>query len=356
MPVSVRRLLFFARPDLVVCINDGVRPVYPIFAFELTDHVPAQDHWMQRFNHLVGCAQEGVPGAYVMPFEMSHHPKFKSQLDHVFFFAYDRVTEIHETPVFIAEWETPDGITPKGDKTYPKCPDRNLRDLKRTFEYLERVIEYAIHGRPLRELIKERLIVDLRNRVRTRGYSQIPEIKDFRRLSYNMPNNRPLTRAEFVTWLNPLGQALPAKLPDRIAKRDAYLIFVPQVGRKGKTTAQLRQYLLEERIKKRNGDPYVGMPLAFDYLFCRLGATPYERDTNLVIDLSILKFADLAEFHKKVWEKSPLQHTDIKILRKDIPSYTMHLREGSSQTLKEILRIYAFAADIIVFEDALIYF
>lgn len=85
LPVAVRRLLFFARPDVVVCIDDEIRPIYPIFAFELTDHVPAQDHWMQRFNNLVGCAQEGVPGAYILPFGMPNHPTFPSELDHVFF-------------------------------------------------------------------------------------------------------------------------------------------------------------------------------------------------------------------------------------------------------------------------------
>jgi len=68
LPPALRRLLFFARPDVVICLDDGSRPVRPIFAFELTNHVPAQDHWMQRFVNLVGCAQESVPGAYVMPF------------------------------------------------------------------------------------------------------------------------------------------------------------------------------------------------------------------------------------------------------------------------------------------------
>lgn len=354
LPTSLRRLLFFARPDLVICINDGIKPIHPIFAIEDSNHVPAQDHWMQRFNNLVGCAQEGVPGAYILPFSMPNHPKFKSELDHVFFYAYDRVTEIHETPMFIAEWEVVHGKTLKCDAAFPSLPDRNSPDLKLTFQYLERVIEYAEHGRSLRELNKERLIVDLRNKIRARAYVCIPEIKDFKRLKFNMPANKPLTGAEFAAWLTPKGLTMPTDLPDRMIKRDKYLIFVPQCDRKGMTLASLRSKLLV-RIDKHNAEPYIGQPLAFDYIFCRLGATPFERDISLVLDLSVLHFADLAQYHHKIWKQSPLQYKDICKI-KDISTYTMYLKEGSAQVLKSVLRLYAFAADIIVYKDAIIYF
>lgn len=355
LPTPLRRLLFFARPDLVICLDDGVRPTRPVFALELTNHVPAQDHWMQRFNHLVGCAVHGVPGAYVLPFGMPKHPSFPSELDHVFFYAYDRVSEIHETPIFIAEWDVVGGKTPKGDAKFGGLPDRNLKDIRLTFVFLERVLDAALHGQELSQLMKERLIVELRNRIRKRAYARVPEIKDFKRLSFNMKNNRPLTRSEFEKWLvNERGLKIPKDLPERIVRRDKTVIFVPQSERSGKSVHQLRA-ALNKRIQKKGGDPYLGQPLAFDYLFCRLGETPYERDANLVLDLAVLKFSDLAEFHYSVWKTSPLQHTDISKL-KDIPTYTMHLKEGSAQVLKNVLRIYAYAADIIVFGDGLIYF
>ncbi|WP_176314903.1 hypothetical protein [Burkholderia vietnamiensis] len=63
----------------------------------------------------------------------------------------------------------------------------------------------------------------------------------------------------------------------------------------------------------------------------------------------------MAEYHKKIWEASPLQHTDPKKIA-DVPTYTMHLKEGSAQVLKNVLRIYAFAADAIIYQDAIIYF
>ena len=109
------------------------------------------------------------------------------------------------------------------------------------------------------------------------------------------------------------------------------------------------------RIDKKGGDPYLGQPLAFDYIFCRLGETPFERDANVILDLTVLKFEDLAKYHRKVWQSSPLQFTKITQI-KHIPTYTMELKEGAAQLLKNVLRVYAFAADMIVYDDGLIYF
>lgn len=354
LPQQLRRLLFFARPDVVICIDDFIRPVHPIFAFEITEHVPARDHWMQRFVNLVGCAQEGVPGAYVMPFDMSKHPSFPSAIDSFFFFAYDRVTEIHQIPIFIAEWETQDSRTPKIDHKFSAYPDHALPDMKRVFDFLRLVVESSVHGRPFGALMQDRTIVELRNHLRTRAYKQLPRISDFRRLMKRMPDGRPLEKKEFEAWITAAGVKLPAKFPDRIERRNQYLIFTPQAEDRGKTKEQLRQ-ALKKRIQEKGGDPYLGQPLAFDYLFARLGPTPQERDMNIVIDVSDLKFEDFAEYHYKIWQSSPMQYRKYSQV-KHIPTYTMSLKEGDVQLIKNFVRIYAFAADIIVFGDGLIYF
>jgi hypothetical protein len=109
LPDSVRRLLFFAKPDLLICMDDGVKPFRPIFAIDVTEHVPARDHWIQRFPNLVGCAQEGIPGAFVIPDDMPNRVPFAGKTDPFFFFAYDRVVEIHQTPIYIARWPSSGG-------------------------------------------------------------------------------------------------------------------------------------------------------------------------------------------------------------------------------------------------------
>lgn len=109
------------------------------------------------------------------------------------------------------------------------------------------------------------------------------------------------------------------------------------------------------RIKNKGADPYLGQPLAFDYIFCRLGKTPYERDTNLIIDLSMLYFEDFSCYHKKIWDRCPLQNENLNDI-KNIPEYTMYLTEGCAQVMKNFIRVYSFTADIIIFREGMIYF
>src|SRR3954454_14780991 len=143
--------------------------------------------WAQQFDQI----EQPVPGAYIMPFDMSNHPTFKSTLDSYFFFAYDRVTEIHQTPIFIAEWETINKRDLRLDSKYAAQPDSKMADMVRAFSFLRSAIEASFHGRPVSHLMRERSIIELRDRIRSRAYRErVPEIADFRRLSVCMPANR----------------------------------------------------------------------------------------------------------------------------------------------------------------------
>jgi hypothetical protein len=215
------------------------------------------------------------------------------------------------------------------------------------------VITYALHGRPADGLVHERLFVNLRDQVRSRAYSKLPKISDFQRLKFNHPDGNVMDGEDFESWLSDKDIDLPGDFPERFYKRDKYLVWTPQVLVGNKTADELRA-LLSGRIDKRGGDPYLGQPLAFDYIFCRLGATPYERDVSLVLDLSVLEFSDLAKYHQKVWESSPLQYTDISDID-DVPTYNMYLKENDLQLMKNVLRIYAYCADVIVYKDGIIY-
>lgn len=354
LPEELRKLLFFAKPDVIICYDNGSAPIRPVFAFELTNHVPARDHWLQRFNNLVGCAQIRVPGAYVLPFDLSLRPSFAGKLDSAFFYGYDRVMEIHHTPFYIAEWESSDKANLDLDRLYSDLPSHDSEPIQKAFAFLNKVIDSVISGLNVELLLQDRLIVDLRNDMRKRAYTPIPQIKDFERLAKNMPDNDFLAWAEIVTWLSGKHIAIPKNLPDRIAKRQRNLIFTPIADSRGKNEEQLRNSL-NVRIKDKGADPYLGQPLAFDYIFCRLGETPYERDTNLIIDLSMLCFRDFSCYHTKIWNHCPLQNADLNDIR-NIPEYTMYLTEGCAQVMKNFIRVYSFTADIIVFKEGMVYF
>ncbi len=354
LPEELRKLLFFAKPDVIICYDNGTSPVRPVFAFEITNHVPARDHWLQRFNNLVGCAQIGVPGAYVLPFDLSLRPSFAGKLDSAFFYGYDRVMEIHHTPFYIAEWESSDQANLNYDSTYLKLPRHDSRPMEKAFAFLNKVINAVMSMLNTEALLQDRLIIDLRDDIRKRAYASVPQIKDFERLAKNMPGNSFLSWADVEAWLAAKGISIPKNMPDRIAKRQRSLIFTPITDARGKTEEQLRKSL-NTRIKDKGADPYLGQPLAFDYIFCRLGRTPYERDTNLIIDLSMLRFEDFSCYHNKVWHKCPLQNKDLNGIR-NIPEYTMYLTEGCAQVMKNFIRVYSFCADIITFKEGMVYF
>lgn len=352
LPGPLRRLLFFAKPDLVICLDDGQRPTRPIFALDVTDHVPATDHWMQRFPNLVGCATEGIPGAFVMPTALPNRPNFRGTIDPAFFFAYDRVIEVHQTPVYIAQWPSRNGSTPDLDATFTSLPDSNGSDMQATFAFLNLVIEFATHGRDFSELMRSRVIIDLRNRLRSVGYQSIPEPSHFERLRAIDDSGGPIDGSALSAWLTRLGLSTPP-LPDRLRVRDKYLVYTPQVRARGRTPEQMRTALLK-RIQLHNADPYQQQPLAFDYLFCRLGTTPEERDVSLVLDYSVLSFTDFAGWVESAWQKSPLRQTEYRHIRNKMPTYSLHLREGLGQVMKSFIRLTAFSADLIVFRDGVL--
>lgn len=351
LPEALRRLLFFGKPDLVICIDDGIKPIRPIFALDVTEHVAAADHWMQRFPNLVGCAQEGVPGVFITPGDMPKRAKFKSAKQPMFYFAFDRVIEIHQTPLFIAEWTSSDKTTLDGDSRYHHLPPHDGAEMVKVLNFFNLVLDFAIRGQDFGRLMQDRLIVNLRHDLRNVGYARLPEIRKFQRLATAMPNNRPLSLAELDSYLIQLGISRPAALPDRIKKRDRYLIYTPRVGHESKVA---RRDEMLKRIKLKGGDPYGPQPLVFDYLFCRLGPTPLERDVSVVVDLSFFGFADFASYIQATWNKSPLKHGSLAAVSPQMAVYALHLSEPLIQVIKNYIRWQVFAADMILFDDGVL--
>jgi len=353
LPEALRRLLFFGKPDVVICLDDGIRPVRPIFALDVTEHVSAADHWMQRFPNLVGCAQEGVPGAFVTPGDMPARANFVSAKQPNFYFLFDRVIEIHQTPLYIAEWPSSDGKGLDGDAKYHDLPPHGSEGMAHTLNFLNLVLERAVKGQDFRSLMRERLVINLRSSLRAQGYRKLPQIGDFGRLKANMPDNRMLSGPEMSSWLADRSLGLPSPLPERISKRESYLIFAPRIQ---KESSDDRREAMLKRIAEKGGDPYGPQPLVFDYMFCRLGPSKLERDSNVVIDLSFLEFSDFAEWIQKIWVNSPVGSTSYDEVASKMAVYSLHLTEPLIQVVKNFVRWQIFAADLIVFKDGVIAF
>ncbi|MFL9837206.1 hypothetical protein ABS768_06845 [Flavobacterium sp. ST-75] len=348
LPRSLRKLLFFGHPDVILTYDNGIESEKTIFAWEITDAKPATDHWMQRFPSLVGACELGIPSVFIMRYE-SDTNKWKGKLNSEFFYAYDRVMEIQEIPIYLADWCPNEKGELSADKDYPDVPDRDSFSMKDTIKFLNTTIDYAIHGKDFKNLIKERLIVDLRNKHRIK-ISEIPHPGNYNRLKH-------LSNEGYVDWQTVVNYIENEKklkipsLPERIPLRNKSLVFLPRLT---KTNRVLKETLMD-RIHKKNGNPYNGMPLAFDFLFCRLGTTTYDRDVNLLIDLSELSFEEFSVYARKVHDSSPIGKNTLP-KESEIPKYSLHLTEGYTHEIKDFIRQYCYAADIIILKDIVIPF
>lgn len=351
LPNSIRHLLFFGHPDVILSYYDGLEPEKAVFAWEITDAKPGTDHWMQRFTSIAGACEVGVPSVFILTFERSTKPwtaKIKSE----FFYAYNRVMNIHGIPIYIANWKSGKKGILIEDSEYPGIPDRVSESMKDSVSFFNLAINYTIHGRNFNELSKERLVIKLKNKLIVK-ITQIPKPADYERLKVLNSTGYVDTEVVFNYIKNKIGKDLP-EIPDRIKNREKSIYFVPRPRVITGKTVNPKETLLG-RIKKRNGNPYNGMPLAFDCMFCRLGKTPIERDINLIIDLSELSFAEFATFHKTIHNNSPLAKTSPPS-QKNLPKYSLHLTEGYIHEIKDFIRQYCYAADIIVLKDFVVPF
>ena len=142
-------------------------------------------------------------------------------------------------------------------------------------------------------------------------------------------------------------------IPKRIGLRRKSIIFVPR-PQFHKGTRVLKESLME-RIVKKNGNPYNGMPLAFDFMFCRLGPSTYERDINLIIDMSEITYDEFISFAKAIHSSSPIG-VAARPKSSEISRLSLHLTEGYTHEIKDFIRQYCYAADILVLKDFIIPF
>jgi hypothetical protein len=112
---------------------------------------------------------------------------------------------------------------------------------------------------------------------------------------------------------------------------------------------------LKNRIHKNDGDPYSGMPLAMDYLFCRTGPLKQDRDTNLILNLSHeLSYDEFMVYFRTHHENSPiLGDTPTS---ENISRLSLHLANPPIPDEKTVIRNWCYVADVIVLKDCIIPF
>ena len=107
------------------------------------------------------------------------------------------------------------------------------------------------------------------------------------------------------------------------------------------------------RLIKHAGDPYVGMLCYYDIAFCRIGDVNRDRQYNLIAYCMGVKKAEMEDSMRGFKQKTcPLGDS---ITVDNVVKYSYHLRNGCSHTKSKPVRIYAEMADLIVFDDGVLF-
>jgi Holliday junction resolvase len=339
LPLNVRKILFFGRPDVIITYSDNKQNEHAVFACEVTKAAPARDHWMQRFTSSIGPCIAGVPSAIILPFEIFNQV-WKGKVDSEFFYVFKRVIDFHKSPLCIVEWQAKKKGQESEDKEFTKAPDRNSKPMVHLIEFINLVIEYTIKGKNFDDLLQDKTFKIFYDDIKSK-ITEKPE-----------PSGHPgrveaMTTTKMLSWLNQ--QKGCENILEKSYMRKKSIILTPK-----KDDKKAKESLIT-RIDKRNGNPYNGIPLAIDYLFCRTGPSKYDRDTNLILNLSTeLDYDEFMHYFRKIHDAS--------IITKGIPSkktisaLSVTLTEGSIWSMKDVIRQFCFVSDVIVLKDCVIPF
>jgi hypothetical protein len=348
LPPSFQKILFFANSDLTITYSDNTRSEHVVFACEITKAESARDHWLQRFPSMVGPCICGVPSAVVLAFE-SGFGKVKSD----FFYAINRVVELHKSPLCLVEWATAHDEILSEDKEFTKCPDRNSQSMIDLIIFIDLVIDYTVNEKDLNDLINEKICQKFHDDMESRIAGNIPLPSEHKRLCA-LNSDGVVTTSEMLVWLNKKTGINFTKKP---SMRKKNLIWTPyyQTEFYDQSKVTKKEGKLKSRIFKNDGDPYSGMPLAMDYLFCRTGHLKQDRDTNLILNLSHeLSYDEFMVYFKIHHKKSPF--LDAIPSSKEISRLSIHLTNPAIPEKKTVIRNWCYLADIIVLKDCIIPF
>ena len=346
LPHNLRKVLFFGRPDVAITYSDNTQGEHAVFACEITKSEAARDHWMQRFTSSVGLCITGIPSAIILPFEIpaTELAPWNGKLDYEFFYAFKRVMDFHKTPICLVEWEASNEGILSEDNEIPKTPDRNSQPMINLIKFIDLIIDYTINGKNQEKLFDEKLFKIFYETIESK-ITQIPLPSGHKRLQILNPTGV-VTTSEMLTWLN---QQTGINIIEKPYMRKKSLIFTPR----SQATANSKETLLD-RIKKRNGNPYNGMPLTIDYLFCRTGPSKHDRDANLVLNLTELSYDEFIHYFRKTHDTSPILNSIPT--SEEIAELALHLTEGYTFEIKDVIRQFCYVADIIVLKDCILPF
>lgn len=244
---TIERLLRYDRPDIVVAVGGEPRLVV-----EKTSEVPTGHNVTQRFGRLANAVEEGVMIVYMLPFKARKHGAYASDcfISARLFRALQRMSEIHGVPSLAVEWPSDDRLELVRDGT----EDSEMRELVGDLVSAR----FGYDGLPSAKRLESKMASVMNERARAEPETAEPprsvEIVDTER---------------FIDGLGSLRATAKDELLGRLRGRKKTLVYTMEMTPE----------------KCRREDPYTGTQFLYDYIWCRDGKMPWDKHTNLVLNI-----------------------------------------------------------------------
>lgn len=244
---EIFRLLRYDKPDIILAMDNKA-----VLVLEKTTEVPTGHNIGQRFGRMVCAAEEGVVGIYFGPYVAMKHGKYANpcwinvrQLE-----AMLKLHKFHKIPSLAVDWRC--------DEKFELIKDGSETEL------LSRVISEFIESgfdreTKIIEKIEDEMLMEIhRSTIRFKNYASPPPSAKVRETDTYKTDSR-LVNFNFSKEFNGRQQSI--------------------------------HYILGMKAGLRS-DPFTGMQLIYDYLYCRTGPTKHDRYRNLVIEIPDLSSND----------------------------------------------------------------
>jgi len=337
-PPSLREILYLDRPDLIITEGD---PERPILGVEFCAESPSGHNIPQRLARVAAAAEFGIPFAFVFPERkwIRRGENHKGRWDEYNPFplrALIQIGRFHAAPTLAFFWPADEqkGNPRQGylvcDRKYPNLPGRRAPEIMQLANFVKLTLAMSQRHIPASQMVFDPLYIER-------------EIWMWEKYHSKAKGN--------AIW-SPLTSTSRIK-----TEPDLLEFIVRQTGLKpnlpGHILARSETVLYQPKTSKFRSDPYAGSLVGIDYHECRNGPTPQHRFRNLLINFSRISFAEAAKlFEKYHRDYCPMQKSRYS---SDDRYLTIHLRDGCRYTKQKELRIFCFLADIVLFQDAILY-
>lgn len=365
VPDHIKKILYLDAADIIIEYNSN-----PIICIEETKEAGTGHNAFQRFARIAAAAENGVPALYLQPEaviidrvskkkgETIVNTKWDS-INPLIFQAYHSVMEIFKIPALFFYYpsdyrkykdkpeKSPNRKAHKGVKIdFDACPAEMDSEMKAFFEVVNTIIQNTIDGQPVSKLV-DKIIIRERKQWLLQQYFNKQEGKEISEMS---PISATVTvpTTQLLNYLKNYTDVPVEDISELLSSRPESVIY--------QCDASFR------------GDPYPGALSALDYLLCREGKSYEDRRSNLILcfgsvvqngeEIDVQAEKDhcsindfIAAVHRSC-NKNLLtinKYSDLK--PSDIGRYYMQVRYGSTYSKVKHIRVYAYFADAIIFND-----